>query len=232
MSASTVDLRMLGLHQNSNLTRSIDILRRRRPGPIGLARVLLLAAPTLLDLSDEWAYLASELFGRSYTVSDLATALCAARGPFVVSEIDGVLSVGLRNSWAELVATAGIPISASEHFGYCFRALGFSWCSTPGCLTTSLIAQSQGCCLLSQRSHAITSMCNDPTASLLADPATLTMVLDADHAALEQRQRQASSVSSALLPATAPQRDRASYLLLVCSPKSGGRAGTRHREVR
>ena len=80
-----------------------------------VARIMVLIGPEPIDLSDEWADLASAISGGPITTSLLTQFLVTAPEYFVVEGLTSQFTVRFRTSFARSVLSGMVPPSQSEH---------------------------------------------------------------------------------------------------------------------
>ena len=145
---------------------------------LDIGRVLCLLSPEEIELSNDWALLASVLSNRSYAVSDVSSAINACPGLFGVGWGPERTLVRPSSRLAAHILLDGVPPSTSEHLSL-YRAL---W---DRCVRSSSRQDSSDRFVARQlprqarAANALADLAADPLGILRSDPVTLVRELEA-----------------------------------------------------
>jgi WD40 repeat protein len=153
-------------------------LRRGGRALIDLGRVLCLMRPPEIELSDEWALLASALSTRSYATSDVSLAVNACLGLFDVRRAGERTLVRPSSPLASHILLDGIQPSASEHLAL-YRALRDRCVGRASHRDRSDRFIARQLPRQARAADALSDLAADPLGILHSDPITLLRELEA-----------------------------------------------------
>lgn len=167
-----------GLRSNAEFVRDCArIDAQLSPATRDLCRVLILLEPQRVDRSDDWATLASLVYGKAFTPADVWRALVECEGLLAVGHRDGVVTVDVASPAAAQLLTGPVPVSASEHAAL-YRALRARAELTlrqadesDRFITTQLAGQAVA-------GNCLTELIEDPTGVVLSDAYTLAREIE------------------------------------------------------
>jgi WD40 repeat protein len=161
---------LVGLRENA--------LRRGGRALLDLGRVMCLLSPPEIELSDEWALLASALSGRSYAVPDVSVAVNACPGLFNVSGGPEQSLVRPSSRLALHILLDGVPPSASEHLAL-YRALRDRCVGSVSRRDSADRFIARQLPRQARAANALTDLAADPLGILRSDPVTLLREIEA-----------------------------------------------------
>jgi len=145
---------------------------------LDIGRVLCLMDPREMELSDEWALLASALSNRSYAISDINLVLGAFPGLFSLDGDARRAVVRPSSRLAVLLLLGDVPVSPSEHFAI-YKALRDRALAMLERKDTSDRFVARQLPRQARAAAALHDLVSDPLAVLCSDPLELVRELEA-----------------------------------------------------
>jgi WD40 repeat protein len=152
---------------------------------LDLGRTLCLMDPIEMELSDEWALLASALTARTYAVSDISLALHAFPGLFELIRGKRRILVRPPSRLACELLLGGIPPSPSEHYAI-YRALRKRALAALARKDDSDRFVARQLPRQASAAEALPALASDPLGILSSDPFALLRELESEPRELRQ----------------------------------------------